>query len=287
MAKSYKELCFTDNFMFCKVLSTNPELCRRLLELILGTKIRKVEIKSAEKIIDITPEAKSIRMDVFLDDEAGTVYDLEMQTTANKNLPKRLRYYQGVIDLNQIEEGDDYDQLPKSVIVFICTFDFFRCGLPFYVFENRCEAKPELLLGDDTKKIFVNPYGSAQDLPDEVASLLEYIRTQQASDSFTQTLDNAVMKVREHKEWEMEYMNWRAYEMDVNIDKRLAREEGREQGRAESVLYLLEAKGTVSDDLRNTILSMTDMEVLKGWLMLAAKAASVEEFVRGMTKPTK
>ncbi len=28
-------------------------------------------------------------------------------------------------------------------------------------------------------------------------------------------------------------MNWRAYEMDLNIDKRIAREEGREEGRAE------------------------------------------------------
>ena len=145
MTKRYKELCFTDNFMFCKVVANNPELCRHMLELILGKAIRRVNIKAEEKVIDITPEAKSIRMDVYLDDDENTVYDLEMQTSAKKNLPKRLRYYQGVIDLNLIEKGDDYDQLPETVIVFICTFDYFGKGLPFYVFENRCEAMPELL----------------------------------------------------------------------------------------------------------------------------------------------
>lgn len=148
MAKNYKELRFTDNFMFCKVVSSNPELCRHMLELILGKSIRKVDIKTAEKVIDLTPEAKSVRLDVYLDDDEGTVYDLEMQASTKKNLPRRLRYYQGVIDLNLIEKGDDYDQLPESIIVFICTFDYFNRGLPFYVFENRCEAMPELLLGD-------------------------------------------------------------------------------------------------------------------------------------------
>ena len=233
MAKEYKELCFTDNFMFCKVIANNGELCRHMLELILGKPVRKVEIKTSEKVIDITPQAKSIRMDVYLDDDENTVYDLEMQTSSKKNLPKRLRYYQGVIDLNLIEKGDDYDQLPESVIVFICTFDYFNKNLPFYVFENRCEAMPELLLGDETKKIFVNPYGKRDDLPEDVVYFLDYIRDQKAEDEFTRQLGQAVVKAWIHREWEVEYMNWRAYEMDLNIDKRIAREEGHEEGRKE------------------------------------------------------
>ena len=233
MAKEYKKLKFTDNFMFCKIVAHHPELCRHMLELILGKKIRRVEIKTAEKLLDITPEAKSIRLDVYLDDEEGTVYDLEMQTAARKNLPRRLRYYQGVIDLNLIEKGDDYDSLPESVVVFICTFDYFGMKLPFYVFENRCEALPELLLGDGTKKIFVNPYGDRRGLAGDVVSFLDYIKDNLATDEFTGKLEQAVERARTHKEWEVEYMNWRAYEMDLNIDKRIAREEGREEGRAE------------------------------------------------------
>ena len=233
MAKEYRKLRFTDNFMFCKIMANNPELCRHMLELILGKQIKNINIKATERVMDITPEAKSIRLDVYLDDDAGTVYDLEMQTAAKKNLPKRLRYYQGVIDLNLIEKGTDYDLLPETVVVFVCTFDFFGKGLPFYVFENRCEAMPELLLGDETKKVFVNPYGNRKNLPEDVAKFLDYIRDDTAEDGFTRELEQAVERARDHKEWEVEYMNWRAYEMDLSIDKRIAREEGLAEGRAE------------------------------------------------------
>ena len=40
--KKYEELCFYDDFMFSKVLSTDPELCKDILELILGRKIKSV-----------------------------------------------------------------------------------------------------------------------------------------------------------------------------------------------------------------------------------------------------
>ena len=40
--KKYEELRFTDDFMFSKVLTNNPEICRRLLELFLDIKIKKV-----------------------------------------------------------------------------------------------------------------------------------------------------------------------------------------------------------------------------------------------------
>lgn len=39
MIKKYEDLDFTDDFMFCKVLTSNPELCKELLELIIGRKV--------------------------------------------------------------------------------------------------------------------------------------------------------------------------------------------------------------------------------------------------------
>ncbi len=265
MGKEYKRLCFTDNFMFCKVISSNPELCRHMLELILGKKIREVRIKATEKVMEITQGAKSIRLDVYLDDVEGTVYDLEMQTTVKRNMPRRLRYYQGVVDLNLIEKGEDYDALPETVIIFICTFDYFDEGLPFYVFQNRCEAMPELLLGDDTKKIFVNPYGIREGLPDEVSRLLDYIKDNRVTDEFTKELDDAVAKARDHKEWEVEYMYWRAYEMDLNIDKRIAREEGREEGmaegRAREIVEMGLELGLSEDDILNKLQSKLEISL--------------------------
>ena len=38
--KDYNELDFTNDFLFCKILENNEELCKELLELILGKKVK-------------------------------------------------------------------------------------------------------------------------------------------------------------------------------------------------------------------------------------------------------
>ena len=42
--KDYSELTFTDDFMFCKVMSTNLDLCKEVLELILNMNISRIEL---------------------------------------------------------------------------------------------------------------------------------------------------------------------------------------------------------------------------------------------------
>ena len=72
-----------------------------------------------------TADGKGIRFDVYSEDDSGIVYDCEMQTSKKDNLPKRTRYYQGMIDLNLLERGADYKELKKSYVIFICPFDQF------------------------------------------------------------------------------------------------------------------------------------------------------------------
>ena len=125
-AKKYDDLTFTDDFMFCKVMTTNPELCHELLELILGKKVGAFTRLDQQKPIEMTADGKGIRFDVYSEDDSGIVYDCEMQTSKKDNLPKRTRYYQGMIDLNLLERGADYKELKKSYVIFICPFDQFQ-----------------------------------------------------------------------------------------------------------------------------------------------------------------
>ena len=116
-AKKYDDLTFTDDFMFCKVMTTNPELCHELLELILGKKVGAFTRLDQQKPIEMTADGKGIRFDVYSEDDSGIVYDCEMQTSKKDNLPKRTRYYQGMIDLNLLERGADYKELKKSYVI--------------------------------------------------------------------------------------------------------------------------------------------------------------------------
>ena len=90
LAKEFEELTIVDNFMFGAVMR-DPKRCKPLLEYILGVKIRKIEYPELQKSIDMQYQSKSIRLDVYVEDDKKSVYNIEMQTTRYKNLPKRIR----------------------------------------------------------------------------------------------------------------------------------------------------------------------------------------------------
>ena len=183
----------------------------------------------------MSADAKGVRLDVYVEDGKGTVYNIEMQTTSNKNIPKRMRYYQGMIDLNILEKGEDYRSLKKSFVIFVCTFDLFGQGRHVYTFENRCVQDLELPLKDDTVKIILNTKGILDDVSIEMKSLLDYIDGKEPEDDFTRELDDAVNEVRDNEKWRLEYMTLQMsyqekYEMGVQDGIELGIEKGIEQG---------------------------------------------------------
>ncbi len=206
MTKEYRELSFIDDFMFCKILENNLDLCKELLEMILDIKIKKVICTSKQKAIEITSDGKGIRLDVYVEDGNNTVYDIEMQTTPQKDLPKRSRYYQGMIDLNLIERGAKYRDLKKSYIIFICLHDPFEYGLHLYQFSNVCKQIPELCLGDESVKVFLNAKGTADDISKDMKAFLEYLCGNMSENDFVNRIDQEVKKARNHMEWRDEYM---------------------------------------------------------------------------------
>ena len=205
MVKTYEELELKDDFMF-SVIMRDPRYVKPFLETILRIKIAKIEYPEVQKNIDIAAGAKGIRLDVYVEDEKHTVFNLEMQTTTARNLPKRMRYYQGMIDLNILEKGDDYNHLKKSYVIFICTFDPFGLGRHIYTFENRCSEDIALTLNDGTVKIILNTKGTLDDVSPEMKRLLDYVDGKGVSDTFTRDLEEVVQSARQNEKWRLDYM---------------------------------------------------------------------------------
>ena len=149
--KKYEELTITDDFMFGKIMR-DPKHCKKLLEIILDVKIRKITFIDDQQTINPDYRARGIRIDVYVEDVANTVYTVEMQARNTGELPMRSRYYQAVVDINMIEKGLDYDLLKKSYVIFICTFDLFGRGRHIYHFENLC--REELSVRLETSQSF-------------------------------------------------------------------------------------------------------------------------------------
>ncbi len=223
--KKYEELELRDDFMFSRIMS-NPKFVKPLLETILGVKIRKIVYPQTQKTIDLSLQAKGIRLDVYVEDDQNTVFNLEMQTSDGANLPKRMRYYQGMIDLNILDKGQDYTTLKKSYVIFICTFDPFGEGRHIYTFCNTCQENTALTLDDDAVKIILSTKGTMDDVSPEMKRILDYIDGKGASDKFTEELEEAVCSARQNERWRLDYMT-------LEYEYRQRYLEGKEEGRAE------------------------------------------------------
>lgn len=229
--EKFQKLQFRDDFLFCKILFENPDIAKDLLEMILNIKIKKV-IPQKQKAIEITAEARGVRLDVYLDDEQGTVYDLEMQTTKKTDLPKRTRYYQGMIDLNLINRGAKFSELKKSYVIFICVDDPFDEGRHIYSFENICRENPDRKLGDEAYKILLNASGTQNDVSDNLLDFFTLILTGKGGTDFTKRIENEVEKAKLHEEWRMEYMSLFLHDEEI-------REEGIAEGKITMIQSLI------------------------------------------------
>ena len=225
--KRLEDLTFTDDFMFSQVMK-NKEICKEVVETILGIKVGKIEFLTSQYEIEIDPEAKTIAMDVYLRDEKKII-NVELQNGHRLELPKRSRYYQAAADIDNTLPGELYSEMKDNYVIFICTFDPFLHGKAFYKFENIClnEDKP-LRLNDGTYKIFLNTAADDLTLLDpELKLFYDYIQRGTADSTLTEKIDDSINELKEDRETRRKYMT---YTTRIAEAKSEAREEGIKYG---------------------------------------------------------
>lgn len=136
--------------------------------------------------------------------------------------------------MNILEKGENYRDLKRSFVIFVCTFDLFGEGRHIYTFENRCIQNPELSLLDGTTKIILNTKGIMDDVTPEMKRLLDFIDGKEPEDDFTRELDEAVQSVRKNEKWRLDYMT-----LQMNYQEKY--EQGIEQGNKQAALRMIEA----------------------------------------------
>ena len=212
-SEKYENISFTNNFAFCKVMQ-NEEICREVIETLLHIKVGRLEYKSFEKDLKLEIDKRGIRLDVYIAD-SNRVFDLEMQTTDKKNLGCRMRYYQSLIDAELLDKGANFNDLKESNIIFFCTFDPFRKGLPQYTFCNSCEELPDLKLDDKCRKIAYNVNAFEKVDDEKIRKLLEFISTGKSETPLTNKICKELKRVQGNEEWRAEYMTWEMLKQDT------------------------------------------------------------------------
>jgi len=254
MPKKFEDLTLQDDFMFCKVMQ-NTDVCKNLIEIFLADTIGKIAYISIQHNITNYEQAKSVRFDVLVQTENGKFYDVEMQVSNEKNIPKRMRFYQSAIDISFLDKRNFYSDLNNSFIIFICTFDAIGKNKPIYTFENICIEDKNISLQDGTKKIIINAEAFNNTEDKELKEFLEYLKTGEATNEFTREIETMIQEIKQNEQARQEYRLMSTFEMD-------ARYKGIYENKRETAKILKQLGDSLQKIMQVTGLTESEIEKL-------------------------
>lgn len=285
--KKLEDMNLVDDFLAYSLTAHKTygeEASRYILKCILQRRIGHLTVVPQKVWYGEEPESHGVRLDVYLDEEDGEIFDMEPDNNGGSDdvaaLPRRVRYYHARIDSENLAAGDDYSVLRNVIVIFIVTYDPFGVERMVYTIKNGCVEEPELPYEDGARTIFLYTKGTKGEPPEELRQLVQYMEHSTAENvrsAGLARLHEMVTEVKADREVGLAYMK------AVEIEKRIrdeGRAEGKAEGRAESVLTLLEAKGMILPEVENAIHAQKDVAVLNQWLLLASAAENIEEFRR-------
>ena len=131
---------------------------RECLEYVLQVIMEKQDLKVIDQIIQKdykNLQGRSAIMDCVARDSEGKQFDVEIQQDNEGASPKRARYHSGLMDMNTLNPGQDFDELPESYVIFITSDDILGYGFPIYHIDRHIKEANNSFQ-DEAHIIYVN-----------------------------------------------------------------------------------------------------------------------------------
>ncbi len=124
-----------DDFMRC-LFKDNIPLAELVLRIITGKPDLIITECQTQKDMKRLAGARTICLDAYGTDASGKKYDMEIQREDKGADPHRARYHSSVLDVENLDAGQDFDQLPDTYTIFITEKDFYGKGEPIYLIQR-------------------------------------------------------------------------------------------------------------------------------------------------------
>ena len=127
MNNNLERLPLTDDYIFKRVFAYkgNESVLKDFLEALLKIEIRGIKITNPE-IIPYEKGEKRGLLDIKAEINDGTMIDVELQMKNEKNTEERATEYMGKMISEQLQVGDSYQKLKKSIVIFITNYNFLN-----------------------------------------------------------------------------------------------------------------------------------------------------------------
>ena len=127
MNNNLERLPLTDDYIFKRVFAYkgNESVLKDFLEALLKIEIKGIKITNPE-IIPYEKGEKRGLLDIKAEINDGTMLDVEMQMKNERNTEERATEYMGKMISEQLQVGEDYQNLKKSIVIFITNYNFLK-----------------------------------------------------------------------------------------------------------------------------------------------------------------
>ena len=182
------------NDVFMRNVFKKQECTEYVLQIIMNQKDLKVTEQVLQKDYK-NLQGRSAVSDCIVKDTDDRQMNVEIQQENEGASPKRARYHSGLMDMNTLNPGQDFNALPESYVIFITRDDVLGYGLQIYHVNRKIEEVSEDFK-DEAHIIYVN--SKIQD-DTELGRLMHDLHCKNASDMYSKILANRVRELKETK----------------------------------------------------------------------------------------
>ena len=252
--------------VFMRNVFKKRECTEYVLQVIMGRKDLKVLDQVLQKDYK-NLQGRSAILDCVVRDADGSQFNVEIQQDTEGASPKRARYHSGLMDMNTLNAGQDFEELPETYVIFITRDDVLGYDLPIYHIGRKIE-EIGAEFKDESYIIYVNS-GCQDDT--ELGRLMHDFHCKDAEDMHSEILAKRVYELKETQEG----VDFMCREMDEIYN------EGAERGRVQGI-----AEGLAAGELKakkEMALSLASMGVSVERIAEAAKVSVklVQEWLSG------
>ena len=183
--------------------------------------------------------ARSLCLDAYGTDSTGKKYDIEIQRSDKGAEPHRARYHSSVMDVENLDAGQNFDELPDTYTIFITEKDFFGQGAPLYIIE-KVNLTKQKQFNDGAHILYVNGEYRGDD---ELGKLMHDFNCHDAEDMNYDLIASRTRYLKENPEGvtemckSMEDMRDKAWfdgrAQGIAVGRAQGKAEGKAEGRAE------------------------------------------------------
>lgn len=185
------ELTLMSDALMRNVLKAK-ECAEYVLQIILenkGLHVLDVVVQQDNKNL----QGRSAVLDCVAQDAEGHLFDVEVQQDNEGASPVRARFHSGLLDMNTLNPGDDFDKLPETYTIFITQNDVLKEGRPIYHIERTIKESGHVF-GDKAHIIYVT--SSIQE-DTELGRLMYDFHCKKADDMYSKVLAERVRALKE------------------------------------------------------------------------------------------